>query len=131
MLYFRLICKRNFKTMRFNKSSRVWIINTIVWAKFEMILKVFDENSMEKFNFIYIWENVLLKIETSEMTCFYKRFFRFGRVGLNPLLTPCVRQCGELIAWKMELHRIYHAMAGPGVGHYIFDFPRRLQKLFD
>ena len=33
------------------KFSRVWTKNTIVWGKFEKLLKVFDVNSMEKLNF--------------------------------------------------------------------------------
>ena len=42
-------------------------------VKFEKILKIFDENSIEKLNFyfIFILKNLLLKIERSETTPFF------------------------------------------------------------
>ena len=53
---------------------------------FEKILKFFDENSIEKLNFLfffififYFFENLLLKIELSEISpFFYNNFFGFG-----------------------------------------------------
>ena len=50
-------------------------------GNFEKILKFFDENSIEKLNFLffYFFENLLLKIELSEITpFFYNNFFGFG-----------------------------------------------------
>ena len=54
-------------------------------GNFEKFLKVFDENSIEKLIFIfYFLENLLLKIEPSEITpFFYNNFFAFG--GISPL----------------------------------------------
>ena len=52
-------------------------------GNFEKFLKIFDENSMEKLYFSIFCENLLLKIETSEITSlFYNNFFRFG--GFKP-----------------------------------------------
>ena len=36
------------------KFSRVWTKNTIGWGNFEKILKISDENSIEKYNFLSI-----------------------------------------------------------------------------
>ena len=58
-------------------------------GNFENILKFFDENSIEKFNFyfIFIFENLWLKIEPSEITPFLQQFFRFPEGGFPPPLT--------------------------------------------
>ena len=65
---------------------------TQIAEDFEKILKVFDENSIETFNFYFIfWENLLLKIERSEITpFFYNNFSGFGggAVSAFPLATP-------------------------------------------
>ena len=59
-------------------------------ANFEKILKFFDENSLEKLNFLFFififFENWLLKIELSEIPpFFYNNFFRFrGRGDFPP-----------------------------------------------
>ena len=55
-------------------------------GNFEKILKFFDENSIEKSNlFIFIFfENLLLKIEPSEITPFFHNIF-FGFGGVSPL----------------------------------------------
>ena len=57
--------------------------------------KIFDENSIEKLNFyfIFILENSLLKIEPSEITIFLQRFFRFrgGGSPFPPLATPLLQ----------------------------------------
>ena len=60
-----------------------------VWTKnanCSEILRIFDENAIEKLN-IFILENLLLKIEPSEITpFFYNNFFGFGGgVGNFPL----------------------------------------------
>ena len=62
-------------------------------GNFEKILKFFDENSLEKLNFlifsIYFFENLLLKIEPSEITpVFYNNFFGFGGGGNFPPSPP-------------------------------------------
>ena len=51
-------------------------------GNFEKILKFFDENSLEKLNFLFLFffENLLLKIELSEITPFFYNNF-FGFVG--------------------------------------------------
>ena len=37
---------------------------------FEKILKIYDENSIEKLNFNYFW-NMLLQLDPSEITSFF------------------------------------------------------------
>ena len=77
---FSPIWQRNFKTMRsiFGRFDEKH--NSL--GNFEKFLKIFDENSMEKLNFSIFWENLLLKIETSEITSlFYNNSFRFGGGG--------------------------------------------------
>ena len=57
------------------------------FVNFEKILKIFDENSIENFNFnfIFIFENFLQKIEPSKITpFFYNNFFRFRGGDLPP-----------------------------------------------
>ena len=52
-----------------------------LFGNFEKDLKRFDENSIEKLHFylIFIFENLLLKSEPSEITIFLQQFFRvFG-----------------------------------------------------
>ena len=61
-------------------------------GNFEKILKFFGENSIEKltlfiFYFFYFFENLLLKVEPSEITpFFYNNFFAFW--GDFPPLPP-------------------------------------------
>ena len=77
MKHFRLFCKKISKPCV--KFSRVWTKNTIRWGNFEKILKIFDENSIEKLNFYLFWEYLLLKIKPSEITSFfYNNFFPVG-----------------------------------------------------
>ena len=59
MLYFRLFCKNILKPCV--KFWRVWTKNTIVWGNFEKILKILDENSMEKLNFYLVFGNFVAK----------------------------------------------------------------------
>ena len=61
-------------------------------GNFEKTLKFCEENKIEKLNFYLIFENLLLKIKTSEISSFFlQQFFRF-RGGRNfpssPLTTP-------------------------------------------
>ena len=57
------------------KFSRVRTKNKVGWGNFEKIMKIFDENSIEKLNFYLFWENFWLKIEPSEITSFYPAIF--------------------------------------------------------
>ena len=63
-------------------------------GNFQKILKIFDEHSIEKLTFylifIFILENLLLKIEPSEITPFF-HIFRFrggGEFSPSPWLRP-------------------------------------------
>ena len=61
---------------------------------FEKILKIFDENSIEKLYFYFYLGNLLLKIDPSEITpFFYNHFFGWGISPLSPLATPLVQTC--------------------------------------
>ena len=80
---FRLSCKK-FQNHELN--FRAFGRKTQLFGK---ILQIFDKNSMENLIFIYFWENLLLKIETSEITVFfYTNFFRLGGNPLTPQRTP-------------------------------------------
>ena len=60
-------------------------------GNFEKTLKYFDENYIEKLNFLFLFaiEKLLLKIELSETTPFlYNDFFGFGWISPFPLATP-------------------------------------------
>ena len=67
--------------------------NPKLLGTFEKILKFFDENSIEKlhfYSFLFLFfisfENLLLKIELSEITpFFYNNFFGFRGGGISPL----------------------------------------------
>ena len=64
-------------------------------GNFEKILKFIDENSIEKLNFLFFifFENLLLKIELSEITpFFYNIFFGFGGWDFAPF-PPWLRPC--------------------------------------
>ena len=60
---------------------------TQIVGKFEKILKIFDENAIEKLNFyfiiIFILENLLLKIEPSEITPFFYSNFSVSGGGIS------------------------------------------------
>ena len=61
-----------------------------------MVGKIFDENSIEKLNFyftfIFILENLLLKIEPLEITSFSTTIFSVSGGGVSPfpLATPLI-----------------------------------------
>ena len=60
-------------------------------GNFEKILKYFDDNYIEKLNFLFLFaiEKLLLKIELWEITpFFYNDFFGFGWISPFPLGTP-------------------------------------------
>ena len=61
-------------------------------GNFEKILKFFDENSISfLFLFFIFFENLLRKIELSEITpFFYNNFFGLGG-GISPLSPPWLR----------------------------------------
>ena len=77
--------------------------NRKLLRNFEKILKIFDENSIEKLNFyfIFILENLLLKIEPSEIT----PFFGFGGGGF-PFTTLWLRHCHSPLPY-LSLRAIY------------------------
>ena len=104
MLYFRQFCKKISKP--WVKFSRILTKNTIVWGNFEKILKFFDEKSMEKLNLYIFLGNLLLKIETSEITSFFYNNFSGSGGGLNPLTPPCLRHCHQAILvfkWLLKI----------------------------
>ena len=77
---------------KFNKPcinfSRVWTKYKLLEI-FEKFLKFFDENSIEKLSFflffiIYFLENLLLKIEPSEITPFFYNNFSVSGGGFPP-----------------------------------------------
>ena len=85
LLYFCLFCKEI--TKPFAKFSRVWTKNAIVWGKFEKILKIFDENSMEKLNFyLFLGKFVAKNRNFGNNIIFLQHFFRFW--GVNPPPNP-------------------------------------------
>ena len=73
-------------------------------GNFEKILKFFDENSLEKLNFLFFnfyflffSENLLLKIELSEITpFFYNNFFGFWGGGNFPPFPPGYALAGQI-----------------------------------
>ena len=75
------------------------------------MLKIFDENSMEKLNFYYLFifilENLLLKLEPSEIEpLFYSNFIGFGR-NFHPfpaMATPLMSaHIWKAWTWTIEL----------------------------
>ena len=81
------------------KFSRVWTKNTIVWGKLEKILKISDENSMEKLNFYLFLGNFVAKNRTFGNNIIFLQQFFPVRGGWTP--PPCVRH------WKWQIE-IYH-----------------------
>ena len=89
LLYFRLFCKKISKPC--GKFSRVWTKNTIVWEILRKFWKFLMKIQWKNWIISIFLQNLLLKIETSEITSFlYNNFFRFGVRGFNPppLRTP-------------------------------------------
>ena len=87
LLYFRLFCKEITKPCV--KFSRVWTKNTICWVNFEKILKLFDENSIEKLNFYLLLGKFVAKNRNfGNNIIFLQHFFRFGGGGSNPQPPP-------------------------------------------
>ena len=93
----------------------------------EKILKVFDETSIEKLNIYFICicslENLLLKIEPSEITPFFcNNFFGFGGGRIFPLppATPLTSwqilkfwHFLELVpAWRAIYHQFWNGFSG-------------------
>ena len=109
---------------RFNKACVQFLR---VWTKKHNIQKIFESfwwkfyRKIEFFYFLflffYFFENLLLKIEHSEITPFWQHFFRFRDVGNFPLpqwLRPC-SQKGIIFNRQKWLSRCY------GVGLPIVD----------
>ena len=101
MQYFSIFFKK-FNKPRVN-FLRVWTKN----AKCSANLRIFEENSIEKWNFLfvifiyfYFLEILLLKIEASEITSFFYNNF-FGSRGVPPL--PVATPLPWIILIKMEI----------------------------
>ena len=85
--------------------------NPKLLGNFEKILKFFDENSIEKLNFLFFFiliffsfENLLLKIELSEITpFFYNNFFGFGG-GDFPPFPPWLRPWVDALSMNLLYH---------------------------
>ena len=116
---FQKICKKSNDKLqflkKFNKQCdnflRVWTKNTIYlkfWENFEICWrKVYRK--IEIFCFIIIfWENLLLKMEPSEITPFFCNFFGFGRISPFPLATPlCItleKNANTIFCLNVPLH---------------------------
>ena len=77
------------------------------------MLKIFDENSIEKLDFNLFLGKLLLKIEPSEITSFFYNNFSGSGWGVepaNPLLTPLFvtkekRLCASNLLVKLEFYR--------------------------
>ena len=94
-IFLKKIAKNSLFQHIFQKINKACVNFSRVWTKIancQEILKIFDENSIEKWNFYFILENLLLKIETSEITpFFYKKFSVSGGGGFPPpRLRPCL-----------------------------------------
>ena len=91
MLYFCLFYTKFYEPC-FN-FARVWTKNTNCWKIFDEILKILDENSIEKLTSKLFLENLMLKIEPSEITSFfYNNFFHFRGVERSRC-SPWLRHC--------------------------------------
>ena len=86
LLYFRLFCKEITKPCV--TFSCVWTKNTIAWGNFEKVWKFWWTFNRKNWIFIYFWENLLLKIETSGITSFFYNNFSGSGGGLNPPNPP-------------------------------------------
>ena len=90
MHYFSLFFKKISKLCV--KFLSVWTKNTIGLEIFEKILKIFDENSIEKFNFYLFLGKVVAKTTAfGNNIVFLQQFFRFGRGFEPPNPPPCAR----------------------------------------
>ena len=65
---------------------RVWTKKTIGWENFEKVLKVFDENSIEKLNFYQFLGRAVAKNRSFRNTIiFLQQFFPVRGGGVEPL----------------------------------------------
>ena len=111
MHYFSLFFKKISKLCV--KFLSVWTKNTIGLEIFEKILKIFDENSIEKFNFYLFLGKVVAKTTAfGNNIVFLQQFFRFGRGFEPPNPPPCARHWFVIVklntekknTWKYLLH---------------------------
>ena len=71
------------------KFSRVWTKNTICWGNFEKILKLFDENSIEKLNlYLFFGKFVAKNRNFGNNIIFLQQFFPVRGGGSNPQTPP-------------------------------------------
>ena len=83
LLYFRLFCKEITKPCV--EFSRVWTKNTIGWGNFEKILKIFDENAIEKLNFyLFLGKFVAKNRNFGNNIIFLQQFFPVRGGGFEP-----------------------------------------------
>ena len=89
LLYFRLFCKEITKPCV--KFSRGWTKNTICWGNFEKILKLFDENSIEKLNlYLFFVKYVAKNRNFGNNIIFLQQFFPV-RGGVQTTKPPPLR----------------------------------------
>ena len=82
--YLKKIAKMHYFSIFFKKSnkpcvnfSRFWTKNKLL-GNFEKILKIFDENSIEKLKFYLFWGKVVAKNIAFGNNILFLDFFRFG-----------------------------------------------------
>ena len=89
--FLRKIAKNALFSIFFKKFNKQCVKCLRVWTKNENCWEIFDENSIENL-YLYLYfilENLLLKIEPSEITPFFYNIFSVsGGIPLPPLATP-------------------------------------------
>ena len=71
-------------------------------GNFEKIVKIFDENSIEKLNFIIFIGNMLLKIEPSEITQFFYNNVSAWGGGFPPTPPKSAYDIGRSACWEID-----------------------------
>ena len=90
-------------------------------GNFEKTLKIFDENSIEKLNFYFIFI-IIFKMEPCEITpFFYNNFFCFGGISPFPRLLPCVKLSGQADI-RTILKRLIEALFTSNYLSKLFEF---------
>ena len=110
--FLRKLLKMHHFSIFFKKFNKLCVNYSRFWTKHALgnFENIFDENSIEKLNFyiifIFILENLLLKIEPSEITPLSATFFSVSGGGDFPL-SPWLRRCSEWIALSVNLHHSF------------------------
>ena len=105
-IFLRKLRKMHYFSIFFKQFNKPCVNFSHVWTKnanAREILKIFDENSIEKVNYLFIFlENLLLKIEPSEITqFFYNNFVGFGGREFPP--PPWLRPCDEATVLLLKI----------------------------